>query len=99
MYIIQALVLFSIAAEFLPTLQRSLPGWARLSRRPSLVPNITGSTEAASALVEGTPGANNTGEASAPQSTSVAVAERTAEEHDTLSDYRELPLRKSEEEK
>ncbi len=97
-YLIQALVLFSIAAEFLPTIQRSLPGWARLSRRPSIVPNITGSTEAASALVENAPLADNsTREASAPQSGSVAVIERT-EEHDPLHDYRELPLRKSEEE-
>ncbi len=98
-YLIQALVLFSIAAEFLPTLQRSLPSWARLSRRPAIVPSITGSTEAASALVEGSPTGSNTGEASATQSSSVAVIERTAEEPDALSDYRELPLRKSEEEK
>ncbi len=98
-YIIQALVLFSIAAEFLPTLQRSLPGWARLSRRPSLVPSITGSTEAASALVEGGQTGNATSEASAPQGSSVAVIERTEEEQEASSEYRELPLSKSEEEK
>ena len=98
-YIIQALVLFSIAAEFLPTLQRSLPSWARLGRRPALVPNITGSTEATSALVESGPTGSNLSEASAPQGSSVAVIERTEEERDALSDYRELPLRKSEEEK
>ncbi len=98
-YIIQALVLFSIAAEFLPTLQRSLPSWAHLGRRPALVPSITGSTEAASALVESGPTGSNLSEASAPQSSSVAVIERTEEERDALSDYRELPLRKSEEEK
>jgi len=98
-YIIQALVLFSIAAEFLPTLQRSLPSWARLSGRPSIVPSITGSTEAVSALVESGPTGSSPGEASAPQGSSVAVIERTAEEHDALSDYRELPLRQSEEEK
>lgn len=43
-YIIQALVLFSIAAEFLPAIQRALPNWMRFSRRPTLVPNITGTT-------------------------------------------------------
>lgn len=98
-YIIQALVLFSIAAEFLPTLQRSLPSWARLSRRPSVVPSITGSTEAASALVENTQSGSTTSEASATKSSSVAVAERTIEEQDGLSEYRDVPLRKSEEEK
>src|SRR5438105_11975455 len=36
-YIIQALVLFSIAAEFLPAIQRALPT-GLMSRRPSLVP-------------------------------------------------------------
>jgi ABC-type uncharacterized transport system permease subunit len=41
-YIIQALVLFSIASEFLPRLQRFLPGWARTSGRPVLAANITG---------------------------------------------------------
>jgi simple sugar transport system permease protein len=45
-FIIQALVLFSIAAEFLPTIQRSLPNWLRFSRRPALVPAIVGSTTA-----------------------------------------------------
>jgi general nucleoside transport system permease protein len=43
-YIIQALVLFSIATEFLPALQRVLPSWMRQSQRPPLVPNITGAT-------------------------------------------------------
>lgn len=38
--IIQALVLFSIATEFLPAIQRSLPAWARLGRRPALVPDM-----------------------------------------------------------
>ena len=41
-YIIQALVLFSIAAEFLPAIQRALPKGFYLSRRPSLVPPVTG---------------------------------------------------------
>ena len=36
-YIIQALVLFSIASEFLPAIQRALPT-GLMSRRPSLVP-------------------------------------------------------------
>jgi general nucleoside transport system permease protein len=43
-YIIQALVLFSIASEFLPRLQRFLPKWARSSSRPVLAANITGTT-------------------------------------------------------
>ncbi|HZO74151.1 MAG TPA: ABC transporter permease [Ktedonobacteraceae bacterium] len=42
--IIQALVLFSIATEFLPAIQRALPTWARLGRKPSLVPDIMGHT-------------------------------------------------------
>src|SRR6266567_3840702 len=42
--ILEALVLFFIAAEFLPTLQRSMPQWLMASRRPALVPAITGST-------------------------------------------------------
>jgi general nucleoside transport system permease protein len=37
-YIIQALVLFSIATEFLPAIQRSLSQRLTISRRPSLVP-------------------------------------------------------------
>jgi ABC-type uncharacterized transport system permease subunit len=43
-YILQALVLFSIAAEFLPAIQRSFGKWIDNSRRPALVPNITGGT-------------------------------------------------------
>ncbi len=90
-YLIQALVLFSIAAEFLPTLQRSLPSWARLSRRPALVPNIVGSTEAASALVENTSPTND----ASLQKDKGAVIERT--EHASLDEYRELPVPRNEE--
>lgn len=55
-YIIQALVLFSIAAEFLPALQRSWPSWARFNQRPALVPNIVGTTVADLSVNEnGTP--------------------------------------------
>jgi ABC-type uncharacterized transport system permease subunit len=43
-YIIQALVLFSIASEFLPRFQRFLPKWARFSSRPVLAANISGTT-------------------------------------------------------
>jgi simple sugar transport system permease protein len=43
-YIIQALVLFNIAAEFLPAIQRSLPGWLTLNKRPALVAPIVGSS-------------------------------------------------------
>ncbi len=42
--ILEALVLFFIAAEFLPALQRSMPQWLMVSRRPALVPAITGTT-------------------------------------------------------
>src|SRR5947209_954487 len=42
-YIIQALVLFSIASEFLPAIQRALPK-GLMSRRPPLVPAVTGTT-------------------------------------------------------
>jgi len=42
--IIEALVLFFIAAEFLPSLQRIMPKWLGVSRRPSLVPATTGAT-------------------------------------------------------
>jgi simple sugar transport system permease protein len=61
-FIIQALVLFSIAAEFLPTIQRSLPNWMRFSRRPALVPAIVGSTTAQ-------PPKTGNGEASAENAT------------------------------
>jgi ABC-type uncharacterized transport system permease subunit len=43
-YIIQALVLFCIAAEFLPVIQRALPAWMSFSRRPALATNIKGPT-------------------------------------------------------
>ncbi len=79
-YIIQALVLFSIAAEFLPTLQRSLPSWARLRGRPEIVPNIAGSTEAA-VLVEDVPKGDGSmpqnGESAETQGGNIAVIERT----------------------
>jgi len=42
--IIEALVLFFIAAEFLPALQRSMPGWLGVSRRPALVSATSGAT-------------------------------------------------------
>ncbi len=43
-YIIQALVLFSIASEFLPVIRRSLPKWLSFSRRPAIAPAIIGKT-------------------------------------------------------
>jgi simple sugar transport system permease protein len=43
-YIIQALVLFSIASEFLPAISRSLPKGLFSSRKPALVPAIEGAT-------------------------------------------------------
>lgn len=43
-YIIQALVLFSIAAEFLPAISRALPRALAFTRRPALVPATTGFT-------------------------------------------------------
>jgi ABC-type uncharacterized transport system permease subunit len=42
--ILEALVLFFIAAEFLPALRRSLPGWLGVRRRPALVPATSGTT-------------------------------------------------------
>ena len=42
--IIEALVLFFIAAEFLPALQRSMPKWLGVGRRPSLIPPTIGTT-------------------------------------------------------
>lgn len=43
--IIQALILFSIASEFLPAIQRALPAWAHLGRRPPLATNVIGQTD------------------------------------------------------
>jgi general nucleoside transport system permease protein len=48
--IIQALILFSIASEFLPVIQRSLPAWARFSRRPPLATNVIGQTDSIAPL-------------------------------------------------
>lgn len=45
--IIEALVLFFIAAEFLPVIQRSLPKGIWFSRRPAVVPALTGTTTVA----------------------------------------------------
>lgn len=42
-YIIEALVLLSVASEFLPVLQRAMPRWMQRSRKPALVPDILGS--------------------------------------------------------
>ncbi len=61
--IIEALLLFFIAAEFLPVLQRVMPRWMGFSRRPAIVPPVTGAisvdpTENASA----TPKANEQNE-------------------------------------
>ncbi len=50
-FIIIALVIFSIAAEFLPAIQRALPKWMSFGRGTSLVPNITG-TSASAAVVD-----------------------------------------------
>lgn len=42
--IIEALVLFFIAAEFLPVLQRAMPAWLRSGRRPALAAATIGKT-------------------------------------------------------
>lgn len=42
--IIEALVLFFIAAEFLPVIQRNMPRWLRWSRRPTLATATIGAT-------------------------------------------------------
>jgi len=44
--IIEALVLFFIAIEFIPALRRVLPGWLRLGRRPTLETATGGKTSA-----------------------------------------------------
>ena len=43
-YIIQALVLFSIASEFLPVFQRAITRFAARSRKPALAPPVMGGT-------------------------------------------------------
>ncbi len=43
-YIIQALVLFSIAAEFLPIFQRTITRFSIRSRKPALAPPVMGKT-------------------------------------------------------
>jgi simple sugar transport system permease protein len=58
-FIIQALVLFSIASEFLPALQKALPSWMSFSRRPALVPNIIGSTTVVRVPENGNNGSEN----------------------------------------
>src|SRR5712692_7623806 len=45
--IIEALLLFFIAAQFLPVLRRIMPTWLRLGRRPFLAPATTGTTSVA----------------------------------------------------
>jgi simple sugar transport system permease protein len=39
-YIIEGLVLLSVATEFLPAIRRALPGWMSRSRKPALVPDV-----------------------------------------------------------
>ncbi len=43
-YIIEGLVLLSVATEFLPAIQRALPEWMLRSRKPALVPDSIGAT-------------------------------------------------------
>ena len=43
-YIVQALVLFSITIEFMPLVQRTMAGWSGRSGKTPLVPNIIGET-------------------------------------------------------
>lgn len=43
-FIIQALVLFSIASEFLPVIQRFIPRWLGNNHRPLLASNVTGTS-------------------------------------------------------
>ncbi len=45
--IIEALLLFFIAAEFFPVLRRIVPAWLRFGRRPFLAPATTGKTSVA----------------------------------------------------
>jgi len=39
-FIIEGLVLLSVATEFLPAIQRALPRWMSRSRKPTLVPDV-----------------------------------------------------------
>ncbi|MBE3561006.1 MAG: ABC transporter permease [Ktedonobacteraceae bacterium] len=49
-FILQALVLFSIAAKFLPAIQRALPSWIPFSRKAPLVAGSIGAGETAAPL-------------------------------------------------
>lgn len=73
-YIIQALILFSIATEFLPAIQRSLPRWIRTSRRPALVPDLTGTPGTEVAIPEQTAPTSQNGQSEPGIPTETAVA-------------------------
>ena len=60
-YIIQALVLFSIASEFLPVFQRALTRRLAASRKPAITPALTGETVAVTALPQRDDGADGNG--------------------------------------
>ena len=89
-YIIQALVLFSIATEFLPAIQRSLSRRLTVSRRPSLVPMANDAIVVepigrnGDAAQKGTPPKEqdtmNTLEGSSTVSTSEGSSQRTEED-------------------
>ncbi len=88
-YIVQAIVLFSIAAEFLPVIQRNLPRWMLL-RRPALATNVIGSSNAEAPLVENLPddstnGMNGIDSDTKAQRGNIAVIERTEHGEDNTS--------------
>jgi ABC-type uncharacterized transport system permease subunit len=80
-FIIQALILFSIASEFLSTFQRFLPKWMRFSSRPMLAANITG-TAAVDLPEESTASVANTNN-TLPQTIAASEPQASSGEEDS----------------
>ena len=78
--IIQALILFSIASEFLPAIQRALPAWARLGRRPPLATNVIGLTDIDTSLNETTDDGEVAQHAQSSPSTASVTSDRVEED-------------------
>lgn len=80
-FIIQALVLFSIASEFLPVIQRSLPQNLGLGmlRRPSIVPVPAGMAMTELPDNENTNDNGTMQDSSTPEMSSVETDQDTAE--------------------
>jgi ABC-type uncharacterized transport system permease subunit len=78
--IIQALILFSIASEFLPAIQRALPVWVRLGRRPPLATNVIGLTDIDTPLNETTDNGEVAQHAQSSPSTASVASDRVEED-------------------